>query len=81
MPVEPSPKLQLIVYGNVPPVVTAVNETGVLISGLVGRKVKLVDNGGTVRTMTVTELVAVLEGEDESVAVSVTVNDWALVKV
>jgi len=58
-----------------------VNETGVLISGLVGRKVKLVDNGGIVRTVTFAELVALCEGEDESVAVSLTVNDWALVKV
>ena len=57
------------------------NETGVLISGLVGRKVKLVDNSGIVRTVTAAELVAVLEGEDESIAVSITVNDWVLVKV
>jgi hypothetical protein len=54
------------------------NETGKLTSGLVGRKVKLVDNGGGVAVM-VLELVAVWEGEDESVAVSVTVNDWAVV--
>jgi len=74
VPAEPSPKLQLIVYGNVPPVVTAVNETGVLISGLVGRKVKLTDNGGVVTAVTIAELVAVCEGEDESVAVSVTVK-------
>jgi len=53
----------------------------VFIIGLVGRKVKLVDNGSIVTTVTVAVLVAVLEGEDESVAVSVTVNDWALVKV
>ena len=52
-----------------------------MISGLVGRKVKLVDNGGIVRTVTVAELVAVWEGEDESIALSVTVNDWALVNV
>jgi len=57
-----------------------VNETGVLITGLLGRKLKLTDNGGVVTTVTVVELVAVWEGEDESVAVSVTVNDWALVK-
>jgi hypothetical protein len=55
------------------------NETGKLTSGLVGRKVKLVDNGGGVATVMVLELVAVWEGEDESVAVSVTVNDWAVV--
>ena len=49
------------------------NETGELISGLVGMKVKLVDNSvGT--TVTILDLVAVWEGEDESVAVSVTVN-------
>ena len=81
VPVEPSPKLQLKVYGNVPPVATAVNETGVLINGLEGRKVKLTDNGATVRTVTVAELVAIWEGVDESVAVSLTVNDCALVKV
>ena len=77
----PSPKLQVIVYGNVPPVVADVNVTCMLTSGMVGRKVKLVDNGGVGWTVTVFELVAVWEGEDESVAVSVTVKDWALVKV
>jgi hypothetical protein len=77
----PSPKFQVIVYGNVPPVDTAVNETCELTSGVVGRKVKLVDNGGVGRTVTVLELVAVWEGEDESVAVSVTVKDWELVNV
>jgi hypothetical protein len=71
----------VIVYGNVPPVDTAVNETCELTSGVVGRKVKLVDNGGVGRTVTVLELVAVWEGEDESVAVSVTVKDWELVNV
>jgi hypothetical protein len=50
-----------------------VNETGELISGLAGIKVKLVDNGvGT--TVTILDLVAVWEGEDESVTVSATVN-------
>ncbi len=43
--------------------------------GFVGRKVKLVDNGSDVTTGTVLELVAVCAGVDESVAVSVTVND------
>jgi len=81
VPVVPSPKSQLTIYDSVPPVVTAVNETGVLITGLAGRKVKLVDNGGVVTTVTVAVLVAVWGREDESVAVSVTVNDWALVKV
>ena len=74
-PVVPSPKLQVIVYGNVPPVVTAVNVTCMLTSGVVGRNVKLVDNGGAGWTVTVLELVAVWEGEDESLAVSVTVKD------
>jgi hypothetical protein len=50
-----------------------VNETGELITALGGIKVKLVDNGvGT--TVTILDLVAVWEGEDASVAVSVTVN-------
>ena len=81
VPVAPSPKFQLIVYGNVPAIVAAVNEIGVLIVGLLGRMVKLVDNGAIVTTVTVAVLVAVLEGEDESIAVSITVNDWVLVKV
>jgi hypothetical protein len=81
VPVAPSPKSQLIAYGNVPPVVTAVNETGVFVIGLAGRKVKLVDNGGIVTTVTVAMVIAVLGIEDESVAVSVTVNDWAVAKV
>ena len=77
----PSPKFQVIVYGSVPPVVTDVNVTCMLTSGVVGRKVKLVDNGGMGWTITTLELVALWEGADESVAVSVTVKDWALVKV
>jgi F0F1-type ATP synthase beta subunit len=81
VPVVLSPKFQVIVYGSVPPVVTAVKVTCMLTSGVAGRKVKLVDNGGVGRTVTVLELVAVWEGEDESVAVSVTVKDWELVKV
>lgn len=55
--------------------VVAVKETGVLVVGLVGRKVKLVDNGGGGCTVSVLELMAVWEGDDESVAVSVTVKD------
>jgi hypothetical protein len=35
-----------MVYGNAPPVVIAVNETGELTSGLVGRKLKLVERAG-----------------------------------
>lgn len=61
--------------------VVAVNVTGELTRGVVGRKVKLVDNGGMGWMITVLELVALWEGEDESVAVSVTVKDWTLVKV
>ena len=75
MPVAPSPKLQLIAYGTVPPVVVAVNVTGKLMTGPEGRNVKLVDSGGDLEIVTVFELVAVCEGEDESVEVSVTVND------
>ena len=55
--------------------------TSVLTRGVAGRNVKLVDNGGGGDTVTVFELVAVWDGEDESVAVSVTVKVWALVKV
>jgi len=58
-----------------------VNATGALTRGVEGRNVKLVDNGGGGDTVTVFELVAVWDGEDESVAVSVTVKVWALVKV
>ena len=43
--------------------------------GLDGKSVKLVDSGGGLEIVTVFELVAVCEGEDESVEVSVTVND------
>lgn len=43
VPVAPSPKFQLIVYGPAPPVVTAVNVTGELMIGFEGRNVKLVD--------------------------------------
>lgn len=57
------------------------NATGVLTRGVGGRNVKLVDNGGGGDTVTVLEVVAVCDGEDESVAVSVTVKAWALVKV
>jgi len=58
-----------------------VNVTRVLTRGVAGRNVKLVDNGGGGDTVTVLELVAVWDGEDESVAVSVTVKVWALVNV
>lgn len=59
LPVAPSPKFQLTVYGAVPPVVVAVNVTGELMIGLEGRKVKLVEGGGGVEIVTVFELVAV----------------------
>jgi len=52
-----------------------------LTSGVVGRKVKLVDSGGVGWTVNVLELLATREGEDESVAVSATVKDWALANV
>jgi hypothetical protein len=58
-----------------------VNATGVLTRGVDGRNVKLVDSGGGVFTVTVLELVVVWDGEDESVAVSVTVNVWTPVNV
>ena len=48
--------------------------TSELARGVAGRNVKLVDNGGGGDTVTVFELVAVWGGEDESVAVSVTVK-------
>ena len=57
------------------------NATGVFTIGFEGRSVKLVDKGGGAVVVIVLELVAVCEGEDESVAVSVTVNDWAVRKV
>jgi hypothetical protein len=75
VPVVPSPKFQFIPYGAVPPVVVAVNDTSVFTTGLAGRKLKLVESGGGTETVMVLELVAVLAGEDESVAFSVTVND------
>ena len=62
-------------WGNVPPVVSAVKDTGELTVGFAGRKVKLVDNGRDVTTIIVFELVAVCVGVEESVAVSVAAND------
>jgi hypothetical protein len=52
-----------------------VNVTGVFTIGLAGWNVKLVDGGGGIEIVTVLEPVAVWVGVDESVAVSVTVND------
>jgi len=62
-------------WGNVPPVVSAVKDTGELTVGFAGRKVELVDKGRDVTTVIVLELVAVCVGVEESVAVSVTAND------
>jgi hypothetical protein len=45
VPVAPSPKLQVIVYGAVPPVVVAVNVTALFTAGVEGEVVKLVDGG------------------------------------
>ena len=45
VPVEPSPKFQLTVYGDVPPMVVAVKVTGVFTSGVLGDTVKLVESG------------------------------------
>jgi len=59
----------------VPAVVVAVNVTSVFTRGFDGRNVKLVDRGGGAVTVTVLELVAVCDGDDESVALSVTVKD------
>jgi hypothetical protein len=47
--------------------------------GLAGWNVKLVEGGGGVEIVTVLELVAICAGVDESVAVSPTVNDPAVV--
>src|SRR5437660_1115747 len=81
VPDVPSPKFQVTEYGGVPPLVVALNVTGVFAIGLAGRNVKLVDRGGGAETVTVLELTAFCDGEDESVAVSVTVKDCAVVYV
>ncbi len=78
VPDVPSPKFQVIEYGGVPPIVVAVNVTGMFTIGLAGRNVKPVEGGGGVEMAIVLELVACCDGEDESVAVSVTVKDCAL---
>ena len=49
--------------------------TGELTTGLEGRNVKLVDGGGGGLTITVVETVTVFEGDEESVAFSVTLKD------
>ncbi len=48
VPVVPSPKLQLIAYGEAPPVVVEVKVTGRFTIGVVGEMVKLVDSAGGV---------------------------------
>ena len=45
VPVEPSPKFQLMVYGEVPPIVVEVKVTGLFTTGLPGNTVKLVESG------------------------------------
>jgi len=77
----PSPKVHAVEYGAVPPVVVLVNVTSEFTAGLVGLDVKLVDNGGGGDTRTEERRVGEGGGEEESVAVSVTVNDWAVVNV
>ena len=70
----PSPKVHAVEYGAVPPVVVLVNVTSEFTAGLVGLDVKLVEGGGGVEVVSVFELVMVRAGEEESVAVSVTVK-------
>ena len=71
----PSPSVHAIEYGAVPPVVVLVNVTSEFTVGFVGLDVKLVEGGGGVEVVTVFELVVVVcDGEEESVAVSVTVK-------
>jgi len=75
VPDAPSPKFQVTEYGEVPPLVVAVNVTGVFTIGLAGMNVKLVEGRGSAEMIIVWELAAFWEGEEESVAVSVTGND------
>ena len=53
----------------------AVKVTGEFTTGLDGRNVKPVDRVSGAVTVTPLELVAVCDGDDESVAISVTVKD------
>jgi len=48
VPVAPSPKFQLIVYGEAPPVVVELKVTGRFTIGVLGENVKAVDNTGGV---------------------------------
>jgi hypothetical protein len=53
-----------------------VKVAGILAVGRDGRNVKLVERGGGVaKTFTIFEPAALCDGEDESLAVSVTVNN------
>ena len=70
----PSPNVHAIEYGAVPPVVVLVNVTSEFTVGFVGLDVKLVEGGGGIEVVTVFELAVVCDGEEESVAVSVTVK-------
>jgi len=72
VPDVPSPKFQMTEYGGVPPIVVAVNVTGVFTTGLAGRNVKLVEGGGGAEIVIVWDVTAFCAGEEESVAVSVT---------
>ena len=75
MPDVPSPKFQVTEYGGVPPLVVAVKVTGEFTIGVAGRNVKLVEGGGGAEMAIVWELTAFCDGEEESVAVSVTEKD------
>jgi len=75
VPDVPSPKFHVTEYGGVPPIVVAVKVTGEFTIGVAGRKVKLIDGGGGGETAIVWELTAFWEGEEVSVAVSVTEKD------
>ena len=59
VPVEPSPKFQLVVYGAVPPAVVPEKVTAALTTGLEGDTVKLVASGSVAVTIIDCELVAV----------------------
>ena len=48
VPVAPSPKFQLIVYGEAPPVVVELKVTGRFTIGVLGEIVKVADSAGGV---------------------------------
>jgi len=70
-----SPKFYVMEYVGFPPLVVYLNVTGEFTIGIAGRKVKLVEGGGGAEMVIVWELTAFCNGDEESVAVSVTVND------